>query len=178
MGCPRVIEGELGTARAAGSQPASVRLIVGCHATLLWLGMLRQPEHSKARQSPALGEVVLQWCSTWSSSKVCTVLRWRLIACLATAGKPHLAPSPPLPHCSSPLHPGKCCTDHVPHSSCPTRVSPPAQSSRGLVLQPRAEVLVVSHRLDPLARSLCPSRAEQMKTPARLRGESKPSTGL
>lgn len=84
----------------------------------------------------------------------------------------------PLPCCSSHLHPGKCCTDHIPHASCPTRVSPPAQSSCGLILHPRAEVLVGSHRLDPLARSLCPSCAEQMKTPARVRGESKPSNWL
>lgn len=153
-------------ARAVGSQPASVRLIAGCHATLLRPGMLHQPEHGKARQSREK-----RCCNgaAQSSSEACTMLRWRLITPLVAAGKPQLGPSPPAP---------LLCTHHVPHSSCPTWVSPPAQSSRGLMLQPRAEALVGSHRLDPLARSLCPSCAEQMKTPARVRGKSKPPARL
>lgn len=161
-------------ARAVGSQPASVRLIAGCHATLLRPGMLHQPEHGEARQSRE------KWCcngAAQSSSEACTMLRWRLITPLVAAGKPQLGPSRPAPL----LFPS--APREVLHPPCPSLqlshgVSPPAQSSRGLMLQPRAEALVGSHRLDPLARSLCPSCAEQMKTPARVRGKSKPPARL
>lgn len=94
MGCPQVIEGELGMARAVGSQPAPVRLIAGCHATLLRPGILHQPEHGKARHSRE------KWCcngAARSSSEACTMLRWRLIPPLVAAGKPQLGPSPPAP---------------------------------------------------------------------------------
>lgn len=121
-GLPAGDRGGAGHGQGGGSQPASVRLIAGCHATMPRPGMLRQPEHGKARQSRE------KWCcngAARSSSEGCTVLRWRLITPLVTAGKPQLGPSPPAPLLfpSAPrevLHP-PCPSLQLSHAGVPSR---------------------------------------------------------